>query len=240
MIDIHCHALYGVDDGAKSLEESLSMIRQAKSQGTEAVILTPHYRHGMFRYPVEQILEHFDRLKHQAESLGVELYLGCEYHVNSRIIEALQTSPCFLLAGGDHVLTEYSFDTEYSYIYGQTKKLISYGYIPVIAHIERYDCFLKKPKLCLELANAGALIQVNADSVLGMNGKAGERFCRKILKNQWAGIVASDAHGSDRRASQLGKAMEYIAKKYGEDYAELLFYGNPKKIIDAGNEMRLL
>lgn len=235
MIDIHCHALYGVDDGAKSMEESIAMIRQAKSQGVEAIILTPHYRHGMFRYPVERVQEHFEQLKHQAGTMGVELFLGCEYYVNSRIIEALQEDPCFTLAGGDFVLTEYSFHTEYSYIYGQTKKLISYGYIPVIAHVERYGCFLKRPKLCLELSNTGAYIQVNADSILGIDGKTGERFCRKILKNHWADIVASDAHGECNRASHLGKCMEYVVKKYGEDYAELLFYENPRKIIDGGN-----
>lgn len=235
MIDIHCHALYGVDDGADSMEESMAMISQARSQGVEAVVLTPHYRHGMFGYPVKQIQEHFEHLKHRAESMGVELYLGCEYHVNSRMIEALQTGRCSSLAGGDFVLTEYSYDTEYSYIYEQTKKLLSYGYIPVVAHVERYACFLKKPKLCMELSNTGAYIQVNADSILGMGGKAGERFCRKILKNQWADIVASDAHGEKTRSCHLGKCMEHVAKKYGEDYAELIFYENPRKIIEDGN-----
>lgn len=235
MIDIHCHALYGVDDGANSMEESMEMVSQAQSQGIEAIILTPHYRHGMFEYPVEAIQEHFENLKRQTESMGVELFLGCEYHVNSRIIEALQIGRCSSLAGGDFVLTEYSYDTEYTYIYEQTKKLLSYGYIPVVAHVERYACFLKKPKLCQELSNTGAYIQVNADSILGMDSRAGERFCRKILKNQWADIVASDAHGKETRACHLGKCMEYVAKKYGEAYAELLFYENPRKIIEDGN-----
>ena len=234
MIDIHCHALYGVDDGAKSMGESMAMLGRARSQGIRAIILTPHYRHGMFNYPAEKVREHFGLLKQRAEAIGVDLYLGCEYHVNSRIIEALRSDSCFSLAGGDFVLTEYSFHTEYSYIYGQTQKLMSYGYIPVIAHVERYGCFLKKPKLCMELANTGAYIQVNADSILGLSGRAEERFCRKILKNQWVDIVASDAHGEERRACHMGKCREYVAKKYGEDYAELLFYENPGKIIEDG------
>lgn len=132
------------------------------------------------------------------------------------------------------MLTEYSHDTEYSYICGQTKKLLAYGYIPVVAHVERYACFMKKPKLCLELSNTGAYIQVNADSILGMGGRAEEKLCRKLLKNQWADIVASDAHGTEKRACHLGKCREYVAKKYGEDYAELLFRRNPKKIVEDG------
>lgn len=237
MIDIHCHALYGVDDGAKSMEESIAMLRQAKSQGVQAMILTPHYRHGMFPYPAEKVRKHFGRLKQRARAVGVDLYLGCEYHVDSRIIEALRSDACFTLAGGDFVLTEYSFHTEYSYICGQTKKLMSYGYIPVVAHAERCECFLKKPGLCMELANTGAYIQVNADSILGISGRAAEKFCRKILKKRWADIVAGDAHGKETRACHMGKCMEYVAKKYGEDYAKLLFYENPKKIIEDGKQV---
>lgn len=231
MIDIHCHMLYGVDDGAKSIEESMSMIRLANSQGIEAIVLTPHYRYGMFEYPVEKIRKHFALLKSKAKQIGIELYLGCEYHVDSRMIDALQEDDCFSLAGRDFVLTEYSFATEFSYIYEQTKKLISYGYIPVVAHVERYGCFLKKPKLCMELSNTGAYIQVNADSILGMDGKTEERFCRKILKKGWVDIVASDAHGKDVRVCHLKECKEYVARKYGGDYAERIFCVNPGKVI---------
>lgn len=235
MVDIHCHALYGVDDGASSIEESIAMLRRADSQGIKAVVLTPHYRFGMFGYPTEQVQAHFGLLKQEAEKIGIALYLGCEYHVNSRILEALQENQCFSLAGGDFVLTEYSFNTDFSYIYTQTQKLISCGYIPVIAHVERYECFLKDPKLCPELSNTGAYIQINADSVLGLDGKAAEKFCRKILKKGWADIVASDAHGITRRACHLKECMEYITGKYGEAYAELLFKGNPGKVVGNRN-----
>ena len=201
MVDIHCHALYGVDDGADNIEESVAMLKQAKSQGVEAVVLTPHYRHGMFPYNKEKIKEHFEKLKPLAEDLGVDVYLGCEYHVNSRITEALTSGRCLSLAGGDFVLTEYSFETEYSYINEQTRRLLSYGYIPVI------------------------------DSILGLAGKTAEKFCKKLLRHEWADIVASDAHGMKERASHLGECREHIVKKYGEDYAELLLEKNPRRII---------
>lgn len=236
MIDIHNHLLYGVDDGANSMEESLAMVQQAREQGIQAIVLTPHYRHGMFAYPKEKIITRYRKLKPQAEALGVELYLGCEYHVNSRIVEAMQTGKCLTLADSDYVLTEYDFGTEYSYIYEQTKKLAACGYIPVIAHVERYECILSQPKRCVELSNAGAYIQINADSILGLDGKAGEKCCKKLLKHQWADIVASDAHGTENRANHLGKCMSYVQKKYGNDYAELLFFGNPGKIIAESNK----
>ena len=89
-IDIHNHILFGVDDGAEDIEESFDMLEDAKSQGAEAVILTPHYRHGMFGYPLERIEENYQKLDKLAAKLGISLYLGCEYHVNSEIVANLQ------------------------------------------------------------------------------------------------------------------------------------------------------
>ena len=94
MIDIHCHLLYGVDDGAKTIEESVAMLEAAKEQGISAMILTPHYRHGMFAYPKEEIEEHFRILEPYAQELGIYLALGTEYHVNSHIVEALDSGRC--------------------------------------------------------------------------------------------------------------------------------------------------
>ena len=116
MIDIHCHLLYGVDDGAKTIEESVAMLEAAKEQGISAMILTPHYRHGMFAYPKEEIEEHFRILEPYAQKLGISLALGTEYHVNSHIVEALDSGRCRTMAGSRYVLCEYSHDSEYAYI----------------------------------------------------------------------------------------------------------------------------
>ena len=110
MIDIHCHLLYGVDDGAKTIEESVAMLEAAKEQGISAMILTPHYRHGMFAYPKEEIEEHFRILEPYAQKLGIYLALGTEYHVNSHIVEALDSGRCRTMAGSRYVLCEYSQD----------------------------------------------------------------------------------------------------------------------------------
>jgi hypothetical protein len=104
MIDIHCHLLYGVDDGAKTIEESVAMLEAAKEQGISAMILTPHYRHGMFAYPKEEIEEHFRILEPYAQKLGIYLALGTEYHVNSHIVEALDSGRCRTMAGSRYVL----------------------------------------------------------------------------------------------------------------------------------------
>lgn len=231
MIDIHCHALYGVDDGAKDLEESLAMLKEAKGQGIQALVLTPHLRHGMFPYPKERILSHFETLKAKAEPLGLTLYLGCEHHASSAMVKELAEGSCLTLAGGDYVLAEFSYGDSFAAIRAKTGELMANGYLPVIAHAERCGCFQKDPEGCRELAAAGACIQLNADSILGLAGKAEEKLSRKLIKKGWGHLIASDAHGMRERACHLKECQSLVSRKYGEAAARRLFYENPKKII---------
>lgn len=231
-IDIHNHTLFGVDDGPKELNTAEEMLREAKEQGAEAVILTPHYRRGMFAYPVKEIQENYTKLKARAEAIGIGLFLGCEYHVNSDIVIYLRSGRCMTMAGSDYVLTEYSYETEYSYIKEQSHNLLSHGYIPIIAHVERYKCFQKKTVLCEEISNMGALIQINAASVLGMAGWSEKKTCKKLLKFGLADIVASDTHDMEKRANYMNLCKTSIEKKYGEEYAEILFLKNPMRILN--------
>ena len=137
MIDIHCHLLYGVDDGSKSLEESVEMLKIAKKQGVKGIILTPHLRHGMFKHPLEKIERHYKKLMPYAKKLGIEIKLGTEYHVATDMIDAFHGGLCHTLADTQYILTEYSHSSEYSFIYKMTREAIFAGYIPVIVS-QRY------------------------------------------------------------------------------------------------------
>lgn len=231
MIDIHCHLLYGVDDGAKTIEESVEMLKDAKSQGIQMMILTPHYRHGMFAYPIDKIEEHFQKLKPYAEQIGIQIFLGCEYHVNSQIVQSFDTGRCHTLADTKYVLTEYSHQSEFSYIHKMTEELILHGYIPVIAHVERYRCMVENLDRAAELQDMGAMIQMNADAILGLEGWGVKRYCKKMLQEGLVDIVASDSHGIKERVSHMSKCYDLIAKKFEEDYAQELLFENPAKIF---------
>lgn len=231
MIDIHNHALFGVDDGAQTMHDSIAMLRDAKKQGIDTIILTPHYWHGIFSYPTEVIERNFQRLYKEAKEIKIELYLGCEYHVNSQMVEYLRDGRCHTLADTDYVLAEYEVDTEYTYIYEQTKKQLCAGYIPIIAHAERYECFQKKANRCKEISDAGALIQINADSILGLNGRKTGKICRNILKNRWGDIVASDSHDVIERTNHMKQCYQYVCRKYGEEYAKQLFLYGPASVL---------
>lgn len=231
MIDVHCHLLYGVDDGPGKIEESIAMLKEAAAQGVTDIILTPHYRRRMFKFDKELILEHKAELEPYANEIGIRLYLGTEFHVNGDIIEYLEKGRCLTLADSEYVLSEYEFDTEYSYIFKTTQELIRHGYVPVIAHVERYRCLVQNPKRLEELQEIGALIQMNAGAIVGEEGWGTKSFCKKVLKHGWVDIVASDSHGIKKRVCLMEECYDYISEKYGEKLAHRLMEKNPKNII---------
>ena len=234
MIDIHTHLLFGVDDGPETIEESVEMLEFAKAQGIDAMILTPHYRHGMFAYPNKAINENFAQLSKHAERIGVELHLGTEHHVNSMIIEYIGKGRCRTLAGTSYVLAEYKPETEFAYIKNSLQELLRHGYIPIVAHVERYMCmhttFLKNVEL---LRDMGAMIQVNADAVLGLDGGKIKRFVKKLLKNQYVDFIGSDSHGIKERINNMGKCAEYLYKKYDEAYVDEILEGNAMILLQS-------
>ena len=231
MIDIHCHLLYGVDDGPREIEESIKMLKTASEQGITDIILTPHYRRGMFKFDKEIVLEKKATLEQHAKDAGIQLHLGTEFHVNGDIIEYLEEGRCLTLADSEYVLTEYEYDTDYSYLFQMSHTLLRHGYVPVIAHVERYGCLVRNPKHLEELQEIGALIQVNAGAVIGEEGWNAKSFCKKALKHGWVDIIASDSHGIKKRVCYMEDAYDYVSEKYGEKLAYKLMIKNPKKII---------
>lgn len=231
MIDIHCHLLYGVDDGPETIEESIAMLKVAAEQGVTDIVLTPHYRRGMFKFDKEQVIENKAKLEPYAEEIGIHLYLGTEFHVNGAILDYLESGRCLTLSNSEYVLTEYEFDTEYSYIFKTTQELLRHGYIPVIAHVERYGCIVKKPQHLDELQEIGALVQMNAGAIIGEEGWGTKNFCKKALKNGWVDIVASDSHGIKKRICYMEDCYDYLTEKYGERVAHRLMIKNPKNMI---------
>lgn len=231
MIDMHCHLLFGVDDGAQTLSDSIAMLDVARQQGITDMILTPHYRHGMFAFPLDEVRLNFAQLVPEADKRGIRLFLGCEYHVNSRMIEYLDAGRCLTLADSEYVLAEYSYDTPYRYIKDTVMELLMHGYIPVVAHVERYECFIKEPLLTGELSHMGAWIQVDANAVLGMEGRAGKKCAHTLLKHGMADIIASDCHDVKRRGIHMKECYQLVAKKYTEQTARAVFDATPKRLL---------
>lgn len=233
MIDIHTHLLFGVDDGPDTIEESIEMIKRAKEQGIQAMILTPHYRHGMFAYPNDRIKENFVLLQKYAKEIGIKIFLGTEHHVNSMIIEYIQNGRVRTLAGTQYVLAEYKHDTPFEYIAKSVRDLLRNGYIPVIAHVERYMCLHEDIDRIDWLREVGAMIQVNANAILGMEGFRVKGFTKKLLKYRYIDFVGSDSHDLKKRANNMGKCRDYLYKKYDERYVDKILVRNAMEILQS-------
>lgn len=232
-VDIHTHLLFGVDDGAADLRQSMELLAMARENGTTAVVLTPHHR-GRFRQNTPQQLR--SRFQELAERVKTEipdmkLYLGNEAAHERELGDKVAEGRVLSLNDSNYVLLEFDFNSSRVQVVEETMSLIGSGYTPIIAHAERYDIFRKNKKLPEELLYVGALIQLNADSILGKCGFATKRVCHRLLKKGMVHFVASDAHDPKERPPVLKECFEYVSKRYGEDYAWSIFRDNALDLL---------
>ena len=232
IMDIHCHLLPHVDDGAKNLQESAEMIRMLWEQGVRTIIATPHYRKGMFEPSMEMVqtqLMHVRRVARKV-SRDIKIYLGCEFHVNMDMPWILSDGERPTLAGSSYVLSEFADSVQESYMRERIQTLRGFGYTPVIAHIERYQKIIRNEEFVAELSAAGAKIQVDAETILKRNPKI-KRFCRWLSMEDLLDFIGSDAHSVQRRAPCMGACREYLVKKCGKAYARKIMEENPEQIL---------
>ena len=229
LVDIHCHILPGVDDGAPDMETSRAMIRDAYEQGVRYIIATPHYRPEMFEPSMKKVIRVYHELRDYAEEVGIGLRLGCEYYRNEQMIRHLDKKLRPTMLGSRYVLTEFSTNDSFVTVRNYIYELITKGYRPIVAHVERYFC-CQEPERIQELKKLGAQIQINADSVLGYEGHTIKKFCAGLMKDDLVDFIGSDAHNLEGRSGYIGKCAADVRKKMGQDYAEEIFVDNPRRI----------
>ena len=233
LTDIHCHLMPKVDDGPSTILEAKQLLQMEYDDGVRNIILTPHYRVKMFEPDMKEVIHYYRGMRGAAAKIAPDfkVYLGCEYHTNSDMIEDLQRKKRPTLAGSRYVLVEFSSSHTFQRIRNQIYDLVVAGYKPVIAHIERYPDLIDDIDNIWELIELGAYVQLNAASVLGEYGKKTKQFCKRAMKEDCVHFIASDAHGTEYRKPNLGKCAKYVTKKMGKEYAERIFVKNPEKIL---------
>lgn len=231
---MHCHIVPHVDDGADNMEEAVRMLKLEYAEGVRHIIATPHFRFNMFETPLEKVLEQFEALKEEAENIGedgIDMHLGCEFHVNMNMVEMLRDKRVLTMAGSRYVLTEFSGPAPQNQIRERLYSLISSGYKPIIAHVERCAKLRSDMNFIEEMVEMGARVQVNAESIMGKEGFGTKRFCNKLMKADLLHFVGTDSHGSSYRVPKMKDAYLYVAKKMGQEYADHIFIDNPARMI---------
>ncbi len=231
--DVHCHMLPGVDDGASSMEETAALLRRSYADGVRVIIVTPHYRRGMFEPKLDRIYRAFWASCDEAAKIAPDLHLfmGCEFHVNMDMINSLKNGDRPTMAGSSYVLSEFDESAPYSFLKERVTALRTSGFRPLIAHAERCDCLLEDEGRSEELVAMGAKIQINAGSILGDMGRAAKNYCRNVLRDNLVACIGSDAHNLTDRKPNLAACAVWLEKKMGRAAAEDLLIGRPSALF---------
>ncbi|WFR57875.1 capsular biosynthesis protein [Anaerocolumna sp. AGMB13025] len=232
-IDIHNHLLPGVDDGPKSIEQTINMLRIAYAEGTRTIIATPHYQED--RYMVNKVVleEKVREVSKAAKSAGIEMdiFLGCEIYYNHNCVKLLKEKVIPTMAGTKYVLVEFIPVADSRYIKNALQEILLEGFCPIVAHIERYEAFIKDLTFIENLLDMGVYMQVNSMSITNSWGKKNKSATRKLLRNNLIQFVATDAHNELKRIPRIRKCYNFLRKKYGEAYADELLFGNQQKLL---------
>jgi protein-tyrosine phosphatase len=228
VIDIHCHLLPGIDDGAKSWEVALKMCRMAANDGIAHIVATPHanyeYPYDRARYAVL-----LDELRAQVPELTFSL--GCDFHLSyENVSDCLQHPERYAIGETNYLLVELSEYSSYS-VAETLYQLRAKGLTPIVTHPERNQLVLSTPTLLDDFARVGALFQITANALTGSWGKPSQKFAETMLKKNMVHFIASDAHGVGGRPPILSAGRDAAAKIVGEAVARELVDTNPAAVV---------
>jgi len=231
MVDIHCHIIPEVDDGSRSWEMTREMCRIAADDGIRHIVATPHCND---EYPYDR--ERYEALTYnllEASEGRLEFSIGCDFHFSyENIRDAIENPQRYSINGTRYLLIEFS---DYGIPPNLTELLFQFasrGIVPIVTHPERNPLLVRRPEKILELVDAGALIQVTANSITGFWGDKARSISEWLLARGAVHVVASDAHDPKRRRPVLSEARNTLARLVGLEAAQALVNDNPQAIIE--------
>jgi protein-tyrosine phosphatase len=233
MVDIHSHILWGLDDGAETLEESLAMLRLAADSGTTDIVATPH-SNSKYRYEPEVIQQRIGELS-ASVSGKPRIHRGCDFHLSFDNVQAAMENPNkYAINGGRYLLVEFP-DGPLAGMKRVLTTLIDCGLTPIMTHPERHRQLRRIDEEFVEWIQMGCLVQVTAQSLLGRFGKHSEESAWEMVQQGLAHFIASDAHDTQDRPPRLDLAFQALTDRVGESHARLLSIDNPRAVLSGGS-----
>ncbi|HEX5352303.1 MAG TPA: CpsB/CapC family capsule biosynthesis tyrosine phosphatase [Trichococcus sp.] len=234
MIDLHCHLLPGVDDGARTLDDSLAMAQLAVSEGISHILVTPHHNNGKYLNPKEAVLEATAALQSEldARGIGLTLFPGQELRINGEILEDIEKGDILFIDDEEHyLLIEFPTMSIPHYAESLFFKLRQKGITPVIVHPERNQAIMDDPNILLPFIERGALAQVTASSYVGAFGKDVAKLSKQLIDANLVHILASDAHNIRGRGFHFQKAFTKLEAEFGPEKVDY-FKQNAKNLFN--------
>ena len=235
MIDIHSHLLFGVDDGSRTLEESVHVIKKLSEVGYTDIILTPHYiNDSTYVSTREENLDVLKRLKVGLirNNVNVNLYLGNEIYIDSEIANLLKNNIISSLNDTRYLLIELPMSGENEIYYDVFLDLINMGYKVILAHPERYISFQKDFNKVYELKELGVLLQSNVGSILGDYGRGAKKTIKRLLKENLITFMGTDIHHNKEEYTFVLKAKKKMGKYLTQKQINNIFENNAKVLLN--------
>lgn len=223
MIDIHCHILPGVDDGAENEQVSLAMARQAVAEGITQIVATPHHRNRHWdnpRYSVLSMVKDLNQLFVQHQ-IDLTVLPGQEPRIFGEMADSTAEGELVTInENGKYILVEFPTQHVPRYAKQLFYDLQVKGITPVIVHPERNQEIFEHPEILYSFITDGALSQVTASSLIGKNGKKVRKRTLQFIENNLTQFVASDAHNVTERPFYIKEAINELNKEFGSELAQ--------------------
>ena len=233
VMDMHCHILPELDDGSITMEETIAALKKAKEQGISAMICTPHFNPDQKSAPLDQIRKVLEKTKRISDEAGLsfDLYLGQEHIYHSDLPRLLEQGEALTLADSRYVLVEFTEDVFYRELIKGTLRLMDYGFLPILAHYERYRCLMDK-KRKQELKEERILLQLNFDTIQRTYGVFRKNPFRNDLEKGIVDFMGSDCHGVHFRPYRIEPSLRWMERTLPDNISKKILMDNPRKIVD--------
>lgn len=233
MIDIHSHILPNIDDGAKNIQETLQLLREAQQVGFQAIVSTSHYMEGYYEtnVPEREMWIKVIYEKGQEENIKTKLYLGNEIYLSENIVKLLEEGKASTINDTSYVLFEMPLNVEPLNLYNVIYEMQENKLIPILAHPERYSFVQQNPELIYDLIEKGVYMQSNYASILGYYGAKAQVIVKKLLENNMVHFLGSDVHRKNTIYPKIPEILVKIEKIVGKEEVKKLTTTNPKLVL---------
>lgn len=234
MIDLHCHLLPGIDDGAPDLATALAMARIAAADGIREVACTPHIYPGLYANDRDGIAACIAALREvlRQEDIALELRIGADTHLVPDLLDGLAARRIPTLNDSRYLLLEPPHHVAPPHFDQAVFQLLAAGYVPVITHPERLTWIESHYPLFARLVRSGVWMQVTAGSTTGRFGRRPKYWAERMLDDRLVHLLATDAHDTRRRPPLLAEGREAAARRLGDEEARHLVVTRPQGILD--------
>lgn len=234
MIDLHCHILPGIDDGATTLDVALEMARMAVRDGITTTACTPHIYPGMYMNDAPGIKAARKVLQAELDAAGIPLQLvvGADVHLVPGLLEGITNGRIPTLHGSRYLLLEPSHTTPPPRFEESVFNLVAAGYTPIITHPERLTWVEGHYPVFERLIRQGAWMQVTAGALLGTFGPRAKYWGERFVAEGRTHILATDAHSAGRRCPQMSPALVRVRELAGEEAARQMVFDRPRAVLE--------